>query len=328
MKNLAIILLLSAPTWAAVTGTVVNGTTGQPQGGATVGFDRLTQNGPERVDQAKSDSQGKFTINQQPQGPSLLHTEIGGVVYNLMIPPGVPAAGLTLDVYNSSTKPGAAKVTKHMILLQPTGGQVTVNETYLYENTGKVSWNDPGHGTLHFFVPAGAGGKVEVNGTPPGGLPIAATVSKSSEANVYKVDFPVRPGETRFDLAYTVPYKEGADYAGKVITKDENTYLIVPNGVTIAGANLEDMGTEPRTQAHIYGLSAAAYKVKLTGQVAAAPDAAADSGAGQSDDGPQIEQIMPRLYGKAGVIVAVSLGILALGFALLYRKESHERGRG
>ena len=47
-----------------------------------------------------------------------------------------------------------------------------------------------------------------------------------------------------------------------------------------------------------------------------------------------IEQIMPRVYGQAGLIVALALGILALGFALLYRarppaaKRANERGRG
>ena len=39
---------------------------------------------------------------------------------------------------------------------------------------------------------------------------------------------------------------------------------------------------------------------------------------------------MPRIYTQAKTILAVALGILALGFALLYRKsekEAHERGR-
>ena len=35
--------------------------------------------------------------------------------------------------------------------------------------------------------------------------------------------------------------------------------------------------------------------------------------------GPQIEQIMPRLYTQVVPILGIALGILALGFALLYR---------
>jgi hypothetical protein len=63
--------------------------------------------------------------------------------------------------------------------------------------------------------------------------------------------------------------------------------------------------------------------------VAPATDAPADadSNAGQ----PQVTQIMPRLYTKLNLILPLALGILALGFVLLYRapvKEMNERGRG
>ena len=60
------------------------------------------------------------------------------------------------------------------------------------------------------------------------------------------MDFAVKPGETRFDLNYTVPYTEGASYQGKIVTKDENTYLIAPNGVTLKGDELNDLGHEPQ----------------------------------------------------------------------------------
>ena len=41
-------------------------------------------------------------------------------------------------------------------------------------------------------------------------MPIGAPVNKTSKPDVYAVDFAVKPGETRFDLTYTVPYTEGA----------------------------------------------------------------------------------------------------------------------
>ena len=116
-----------------------------------------------------------------------------------------------------------------------------------------------------------------------------------------------------------------------IVTKDDNTYLIVPNGVNIAGEGLNDLGQEPKTQAHLFGYSGSTYKIQLTGN--AAPTASAGD-AQPEGTGPQIEQIMPRLYDKTIPILAVALGILALGFALLYRangtvpaKESNERGR-
>ncbi|MGO9258158.1 MAG: hypothetical protein ACLQU1_17860 [Bryobacteraceae bacterium] len=340
------LLLLSSAARAAVSGTVINRTTGKPQAGATVVLNLLAQQGITMIDQAKSDAQGHFTINRdlQPGGPSLLRTAFDGVTYNHMLPPGSATSGITVDVYNSSPNPGAAKVSKHMILFEPAGGQMVVNETYLYTNTGNTAWNDSDHGTLHFFLPAGANGKVQVNATAPGGMPIPAAVTKTGKPDTYAVAFAIKPGDTRFDLTYATPYNSGEEYRGKVLTKDDNTYLIAPNGITLSGDNLADLGTEPRTQAHIWGMGGESYKIKLTGAEAAAPadaDAAGSQG-DASDSGPQIEQIMPRLYSKAKLILALALGILAIGFALLYRapsgmpsgvpsgpgKESNERGRG
>jgi hypothetical protein len=206
----------------------------------------------------------------------------------------------------------ATKVGMHMILFELGSGQMVVNETYLCDTTGG--------GRLEFYLPAAASGKVTVNATAPGGVSIGAAVKKTPKPYVYAVDLPVKPGETRFDLSYAVPYTEGAAYEGKIVTKDDNTYLLTPDGVTLQGDNLNDLGQDPKTQDHIYGLAGSEYKVVLNSEIAAPPDR---------------EVIMPRIYGQAKLILALALGILALGLALLYRaapqtatKEKNERGRG
>ena len=219
--------------------------------------------------------------------------------------------GIAWVLLLSAPAMATTKVGKHMILFEPGGGQMVVNETYLCDSTGG--------GTLQFYLPAAANGSVTVQATGAGGVAVEAAVKKTLKPDVYAVGFPVKPGETRFDLSYTVPYTEGAAYEGKIATKDENTYLIAPNGMTLQGENLNDLGLEPRTQAHIYGLTGAAYKVELTAEAA------------DSDSAPRIEAIMPRIYGQAKLILALALGALALGLALLYRanpiKETNERGR-
>jgi hypothetical protein len=83
---------LAASASAAVTGTVINKTTGKPQAGATVALNKLGQQlGIEMIDQAKSGPDGSFTINQDIGGggtPYLIRAAFDGVTYNLMIPPG------------------------------------------------------------------------------------------------------------------------------------------------------------------------------------------------------------------------------------------------
>jgi hypothetical protein len=324
-RRLLLLFLLSAPLFAQITGTVTNQSTGKAQSGATVALYKVaTRTGPELVDQAKSDAQGNFTINQTAQGPgpALIRTAFDGVTYNHMLPPGSPTTGLAIEVFNASKQPGGAKVEKHMILFEPSAGQLAVSETFLFKNEGKTAWNDPDVGTLKFFLPAGAG-KPEVKATAPGGMPLGAPVVKTAKPDIFAVDFAIKPGDTRIDVAYTVPYTEGADLAGKVVSQDENTYLIVPNGVTLKGDGLNDLGTEPRSQAHIFGLpgglTGVAYKVRLTGAIAAAPAGGDQGGEAADDSGPRIEQIMPRVNTKTVSILIVALGILALGFALLYR---------
>ena len=41
-----------------------------------------------------------------------------------------------------------------MILLEPSGTDLAVNESVVYTNTGKTTYNDPA-GTFRFFLPPG-----------------------------------------------------------------------------------------------------------------------------------------------------------------------------
>jgi hypothetical protein len=322
---LPLLLLTALPAAAQINGVVVNQTSGKPQPNAPVTLTRMTAAGPQNVGETKTGADGKFAFNDSVQGPTLVRAAWDGVTYNKVLPPGAPSTNLTVDVFQSSKTPGDAKVSKHMILFEPGAGQVSVNETFLYTNDGNTAWNDPANGTLRFYLPPGAASKLQINATAPGGMPVAAPVSKSSQPDVYKTDFAVKPGETRFDLTYSFPYKIGDQLEGKIATKDENTYLIVPNGVTLTAEHVNDLGVEPRTQAHIYGLTGTSYNIQLTGAEVAGPaDSAAGGGNGsQEESGPQIAPILPRIYTQAIPILAIAFGILGLGFALLYRKEAH-----
>jgi len=334
----ATLLLIALPLSAAVTGTVINRTTGAPQAGATVTLFKFGQGGMEPVIGTATGPQGEFTINQNPAGPgpAMLRVEIDQVNYNHMLPPGSPTTGLALDVYNATRSSHDVKVSKHMLVFEPSAsGTMGVNETFLIDNSGKTTWVDPANGTLRFYLPAGAQGKVEATGAAPDGMAIPIPTAKTAAPQVYAAKFEIKPGETRIDVDYTVPYTAGASYSGEIVSGDENTYLVTPESVTLEGAGLQNLGDEPRTHMHIFGLAAAAYTIKLTG--AAPPPAAAEptpDAAADQDSGSRIEVIPPRVNGKATLIVGLMLAILALGFALLYRahppvaKEGDERGRG
>src|ERR1700744_1551429 len=260
-----LLLLCALPAAAQINGVVINRTTGQPQPNATVSLTRMGGDGGlQAAGETKTGPDGKFSFTESLQGPTLIRAAFEDVTYSRMLPPGTPSTNLTLDVYDSSKSPGDSKVSKHMLLFEPSGSEMSWNETFIYANEGKTAWNDPANGTLRFYLPPGFD-KLQINATAPGGRRIAATSSKAGQPNVYKTGFATKPGETRFDLSYTFPYKIGDQFEGKVVTKDENTYLIVPSGITLKAEHLNDLGVEPRTQAHIYGLSGTSYNIQLTG---------------------------------------------------------------
>jgi hypothetical protein len=319
MKYLWAALMCTLPA-LAIDGTVINQTTGKPQAGATVTLYKLGQDGMESVESVKSDSQGKFQINQDMPGPRLLQTAFDGVTYNHMLPPGSPVSGVPLAVFQSSKQPGDAKVAQHMVLLEPSGQQMMVSESYIFRNDGKTTYNDPDGGTLQFFLPPAAKGVVQVNCTAPQGMPIQRAADKTGRADVYKVDFPIKPGETRIDLSYMVPYTQGATFGGKIFFKGGPTRLVTPSGVTLKGVEIQSLGAEPRTQANIYDVKGSVFTVQVQGSGSLRASAPADNSDAQ-DSGPGIEQIMPKAWDNMRWILGLALGILALGFVLLYRAQ-------
>jgi hypothetical protein len=325
MKYLAF-LLSFATAYAAVDGTVTNRTTGKPQAGVTVTLSKLSQAGPEAVGTAKTDAQGRFTIDQAlEQAPYLVQAAWQGITYNRMLPPGMPATNVALDVYDASAKPGAAQIAQHMVLLEPgAGGQMSVNEAFIFENTGTTTYNDPASGTLRFFVPEGGKATLHVNATEPQGLPLETAPTALKPAGTYKLDFPVKPGESRIDITYTLPYTDPGTFAGTSFYKGTQTRLIAPAGVTLQGDALKQLGQEPSTGAMIYEVAGGGpYKVAVAGTGSLRSQPAADSG----DGGPRIQQILPPQFeDRRFLILGVTLVALAMGFVLLYRKGSQARG--
>ncbi|MDQ6678775.1 MAG: carboxypeptidase-like regulatory domain-containing protein [Acidobacteriota bacterium] len=335
MRLFALALLAVSLPAAPIDGVVTNGTTGKPQAGATVTLFRVGGNGPESLQSVKTDAAGRFTIDREAAGPRLLQAAYDGVTYNKMIPPGAPSSGLEIQVYQSIAKPGAARVDQHMMLLEPQpDNRMSVSESYVWSNTGKTTFNDPAKGTLQFYLPPGAQGQVTVNVLAPQGMPIRRAPDKTATPNVLKVDFPIKPGESRIDLSYALPFTSPGEFAGKILYKGGPTRLIVPPGVSLAGTGVQNMGQGPMN-ATIYSTELPDFKLQITGTGVLRGQGDDTGGQGSTDSGSGsggIAQIMPKLYGStdpktgfSGAVDAVKwlllmvFAILSLGFALLYR---------
>jgi hypothetical protein len=321
------LLILMLPAVAlAVDGIVTNQTTGQPQANVIVTLVQAGQGGMQSLGSVKTDAQGKFTIDKPTaDGPVLLQALYGGVTYTKMVQPGTPVTGVALDVYDSTSRPGEAVLNQHMVLLQPNETGLQVNEMFLMRNTGKVTWADASKGTLQFYAPSGHG-NIRVMVAGPGGMPVQRPAEPAGPENVYKVVFPIKPGETRFDINYGIETAT-KQFSGKRVMKGGESRLVIPNGVTLEGDGLEQLGSEPQTQAQIYGVKADSFSVKLSGTGSIKVPSGAESGGaerGQEEDTgqPPLQQTNPRIYEKLPVVLALSAAVLLLGFIVLYRSRA------
>ena len=319
-------VLVFASSALAIDGTIVNQTTGKPQAGVIIQLVQPGQGGMQTLGTTKSDAQGKFRFDQSAQGPTLVQAIYQGVLYNKMIIPGAPSTNLDVPVYNSSTR-SAAKISQHFIVLQPTPTDLNVSESFLYQGDEKTTFNDPTNGTLHFYLPPDAKNThVVIQG--PGGMPIQRTAQKAKQENVYKVDYPVKPGETRFDVNYSLPSADPLVFSSKLIQSEENTDLVAPSGVTLKGDGIESIGQEPKTQATIYRVNGDSFKVEVQGIGALqGGDTNSAPAATDEDSGvPTVQVVAPRIYDKMYWILGIAFAILGLGSFLLLRNGAASRG--
>jgi hypothetical protein len=340
-------LFIAVSAYAGVDGTVINGTTDKPQPGATVTLFQTTSEGPKDLGSVKTGPDGKYNFDQNVQpgqggGPLLLQAVYNGVQYNKVIAPGFPMSAVQIPVFEVSKTPSdETKIAQHVMIFEPSAtGQIRVSETYVFRNEGKTTWNDPDKGTLQFYLPPESQGKVELNVLAPGGMPIRRAPDPGPKPNTYKLDFPVKPGDSRVDMVWTMPFKTPGAFEGKLLSKATMTNLVTPDGVTLKGDDVEQAGQEPTLKANIYKVKGSEFKVVIEG-VGAIKNESDDQQ--QPQGSPGISENLPKLYslakGDATMLESLNavkwvlgtiIGMLALGFILLYRKgdPNHESRRG
>ena len=93
---------------------------------------------------------------------------------------------------------------------------------------------------------------------------------------------------------------------------------MVPSGVTAKSDDLELVGQEPKTQASIYRIKNASFKVEVDGigTLQQSEGSADDSGQ------PQVQEVKPRIYESLYWILGMAFAILGLGSVLLARNAA------
>lgn len=265
---IALAAVLATAAQAAVTGRVVNRTTNQPEAGVFLTLISFGE-GMDPIEEVKSGPGGDFRFEKPLGGTGMIRAEYGGVSYTHILPPGQPTEDIDVEVFEVVSGEAPPPMA-HVMLFETDGPSLVVTESFIFENdaTPPKTYRDAERGTLRFFLPPAANGQVDVRATGPASMPLRSAADPTSQPNVYKVDFPLKPGENRIDLNYSVPFPEDGTFAVRVVYKGVSTRLAVPPGMTLESEGLTPMGNEPRTKASLYELEGGRteYQLKITGE--------------------------------------------------------------
>ncbi len=334
------ILAASTAFAGALSGTVKNGTTGQPAANVDVILIQL-QGGMQPIATVKTDASGHYEFNNPQIGtaPMLVRVVYRGVNYHEPIPPGKTVADV--DVYEPTDKASAFTVPNHAVIVQPRGNELMVGEEYIISNkTAPPVAYYKKDGSFDFLLPPGAVFD-QASAWGSSGMPVVqATIDKGK--NEMAVAFPFRPGESGVRVSYKLPYADNHGTLRNVaLYPSERLIIAAPPSVQISGAGIvaagQDQGMAIYTRDNVSANEPVDIAISGAGPAAppqgtvTAPGASADDSQNPSvnsraDAGPADSPtataiaIPARIDGIKWILVGGFGAIFLLGFAYLMRR--------
>lgn len=228
-------LLVSAGGFAAqITGTVTNATTNKPSSGDEVALLSLA-NGMEEKGTTKTDSQGHYTLNvPDAGGQHLVRVARNSVHYFKAAPPGVTTVDIT--VYDAATQVEGLVTDARVFHLQASGGSMDVQELYILNNQSQPPRTKIGNQTFAVTLPDEAQ-MGEASLTGPSGMPLTVAAVPSGAKNRYAYDFPIKPGQTRFEVTYKVPYSGSHEFSFKPEAPLSELGVLLPKSMKFNGSS-------------------------------------------------------------------------------------------
>jgi len=227
---LALSAVASAQT---LTGTVTNGTTNKPAVGDDVILIKLAQ-GMEEAARTKTDSKGAFRLDlPDAGGPHLIRVIHQGVTYHHMAPPGTASADV--QVFDVAKKVEGISATADLLYVQAKPDELGVTRIFAVNNASKPPRTQMNDRNFEFYIPDGA--KIDgAQAQTAGGQWVDSEPVAQAEKGRYAFVFPLRPGQTDFQITYRLPYSGSAKIDPKPLYPLEHLVVILPQSMQFSAA--------------------------------------------------------------------------------------------
>ncbi len=228
-----VFLCAAAASAKTLAGTVTNGTTNKPSAGDDVILIKLGQ-GMEEAGQTKTDASGKFSLNVEDDGqPHLIRVVHQDVTYHQMAPPGTDSADIT--VFDVARKVAGVNAVADLMYLQAQRSQLGVSRIFAVSNTSKPPRTQRNDQNFEFYLPEGAQ-LDSAQAQTAGGQWVDSSPVEQSEKRRFAFSFPLRPGQTEFQISYHMPYNGKATIDPKLIYPLDHFVVIMPQAIQFSPA--------------------------------------------------------------------------------------------
>lgn len=228
--QLAVFLLLASPLSllaASLSGTVTNKTVGKPSVGDTVVLMNLT-GGMTESGRTKTNAKGEFIFAISDGGPHLIRVEHQKGSYFKNCPPGTQS--VEIDVYDVAEKVAGITTEANVIRMETDNTGLKVTENYFVKNDSTPPRTQFSDHAYELYLPTTA--KIEGSAAmAPSGMPVASSPVPLGDPGHYAFAFPIRPGETRFQVSYTIPYSGSYKFTPKMVIGSENLAVMLPKAM-------------------------------------------------------------------------------------------------
>jgi len=229
--SILIFLVSLLPVFASaqtLTGSVTNATTNKPAAGDDVVLLSLSQ-GMQEAGRTTTDAAGHFSLKlDDSNGPHLVRAIHQGVTYHRMAPPGTTS--VEVQVYDVSKKVAGISVTADVMRFQTQGNQLQGVRLFAVDNKSNPPRTQMNDQSFEFYLPDGADVDQGMAMTA-GGQPINSAPVPQKEKNRYAFIFPLRPGETQFQVVFHMPYSGQASINPRAIYGSQHFVVMLPKSM-------------------------------------------------------------------------------------------------
>ena len=223
----ALLVLFSTGATGAnhVTGSVRNQSRGEPAAGDEVILIRLG-NGMSEEARARTDAQGAFTLNvQRPDKPHLVRVFHQGVSYDQQVSAG---QARSIEVFDTATQVQGITGGIEILRTGTNGDLLHVSDLVEIKNVSSPPLTQVGEHTFQVYLPASAKiDSVMAAGPEDMGMMISVTPVPGQPGHC-AVNFPLRPGATKFAFNYDLPYHGHVAFQTKHAYPFEQLAVMIP----------------------------------------------------------------------------------------------------